>query len=70
MVAAGLLDLDEEQPDAQEQRRKTFIVMATAIVRHFKENHQLVFSAGDFGQEGASGTNIPSVAKTLTGKLS
>lgn len=48
MVAQGVLDLSEEQPDAAEQRRKTFVAIATGIVTHLTANIEVVVAAGKF----------------------
>jgi len=69
MVTAGIIVLDDETPDATEQRRKTFIAMAKAIIRHLKDNHELAFAAGDLGALGNPGESFPAAAKTLTGKI-
>jgi hypothetical protein len=42
MVAQGMLDLDEEAPEAAENRRKTFIAIATGVINHLKANVEIV----------------------------
>lgn len=61
MVAQGLLDLDEETPEAAENRRKTFIAIATGVINHLKGNLQINVMANKFA------VSVPAVAKTLLG---
>ncbi len=42
MVAQGVLDLDDETPDAAENRRKAFVAIATGVVNHLKANIEVV----------------------------
>jgi hypothetical protein len=69
MIAAGILALDDETPDATEQRRKTFIALATGIIGHLKSNHELQIAAGALGAQGNPGDNAPAAARTLTNTL-
>ena len=48
MVAQGMLDLDEEQPEAAENRRKTFIAIATGVINHLKANIEIVVAIDKF----------------------
>jgi hypothetical protein len=61
MIAQGLIDLDEETPDAAENRRKTFIAIATGVINHLKANLDIRVLPNTFG------TSIPTSVKTLTG---
>jgi len=61
MVAQGLLDLDEETPEAAENRRKTFIAIATGVIDHLKANLQITVTANKFG------AGIPAAATSLLG---
>lgn len=61
MVAQGLLDLDDETPEAAENRRKTFIAIATGVVNHLKGNLQINVGISKFA------ASVPAVAKTLLG---
>lgn len=61
MVAQGLLDLDEEQPEAAELRRKTFIAISTGVIEHLKARLEIVVATNKFG----SGT--PSAETRLQG---
>ncbi|MBP6751195.1 MAG: hypothetical protein KA144_16300 [Xanthomonadaceae bacterium] len=61
MIAQGMLDLDEETPDAAENRRKTFIAISTGIVNHLKANLDVRVVQGKFGN------SIPAAATTLSG---
>lgn len=38
LVAQGVLDLGEEDADAAEMRRKSFIAIATGVIAHLKTN--------------------------------
>jgi hypothetical protein len=48
MVAQGLLDLDEEQPEAAENRRKTFIAISTGVINHLKASIEIVVAVDKF----------------------
>jgi len=48
MVAQGMLDLDEEQPEAAENRRKTFIAIATGVINHLKANIEITVAVNKF----------------------
>lgn len=48
MVAQGLLDLDEEQPEAAENRRKALIAIATGVVSHLKAQLEIVVATHKF----------------------
>ncbi|MCC7247446.1 MAG: hypothetical protein IT473_02375 [Lysobacter sp.] len=61
MIAQGMLDLEEETPDAAENRRKTFIAISTGIVNHLKANLDVRVVQGKFGN------SIPAAAATLSG---
>lgn len=49
MVAQDLLDLDEETDEAAENRRKTFIAIATGVINHIKGHLEITVSTGKFG---------------------
>lgn len=61
MIAQGLLDLDEETPDAAENRRKTFIAISTGIVNHLKASLDIRIAQNKLGN------SIPAAAVTLSG---
>ncbi len=61
MIAQGLIDLDEETPDAAENRRKTFIAIATGVINHLKTNLDVRVTQGKFGN------SVPNVVVTLSG---
>lgn len=61
MVAQGLLDLDDETPDAAENRRKSFIAIATGVVNHLQANLDVLVAANKFG------AGMPVAAQTLRG---
>lgn len=48
MVAQGLLDLDEEQPEAAENRRKALIAISTGVIGHLKAHLEMVVAANKF----------------------
>jgi hypothetical protein len=48
LVAQGILDLDEEQPEAAESRRKSFIAISTGIIEHLLANIEIVVAASKF----------------------
>ena len=48
MVAQGVLDLDEEQPEAAENRRKTFIAISTGVINHLKAQLEIVVAQNKF----------------------
>ena len=49
MVDHELLDLDEETTEAAENRRKTFVAIATGVINHLKANLDITVAAGKFG---------------------
>ncbi len=61
MIAQGLLDLDEETPDAAENRRKTSIAISTGIVNHLKAALDVRVAQNKMA------ANIPAAAVTLSG---
>jgi hypothetical protein len=61
MVAHELLDLDEETPEAAENRRKAFIAIATGVINHLKANIEVAVAADKFG------VGLPVVATSLLG---
>jgi len=61
MVDQDLLDLDEETPEAAENRRKTFVAIATGVINHIKANLEITVAANKF-----DGTT-PSSATALLG---
>ncbi len=61
MVAADLIDLDEETEDAAEQRRKTFIAISTGVINHIKANLDIRVSANKFD------SGVPSAQTMLRG---
>lgn len=61
MVAAELIDLDDETPEAAEKRRKTFIAIATGVITHLKANLEVRVAASKFA------ANIPNGEVLLTG---
>lgn len=63
MVAQGLLVLDEEQPEAAENRRKTFIAIATGVINHLKANIEIVVAADKF----SAASHIPPAETKLLG---
>lgn len=48
MVAQGLLDLEEEQPEAAENRRKALIAISTGVVNHLKAQLEIVVATNKF----------------------
>jgi hypothetical protein len=60
MVAQGVLTLDDETPDAAEQRRKAFIAIATGVVTHVLANLEIVVAVNKFG-------TVPPAATTIAG---
>ena len=48
MVAQSLVDLDEETPEAAENRRKAFIAIATGVINHLKAHLEIVVAANKF----------------------
>jgi hypothetical protein len=63
MVAQGLLDLDEETPDAAENRRKSFIAIATGVINHLKAQLEITVNANKLGN------GLPAAAAVLQGAL-
>ncbi len=61
MVAGDLLDLDEDTPEAAENRRKTFIAIATGVINHLKANIEIAVAVNKFG------AGMPTAATTLLG---
>ena len=60
MVAQGVLVLDDETPDAAENRRKAFIAIATGVINHLKANLDIAVAVNKFG-------TVPTVATSLRG---
>jgi hypothetical protein len=58
MVAQGVLSLDDETPDAAEQRRKAFVAIATGVVSHLLGNLEIVVAADKFGAVPVAETTI------------
>jgi hypothetical protein len=61
MVAQGMLVLDEEQPEAAENRRKTFIAIATGVINHLKANIEIVVAVNKFS------ASVPNAETKLLG---
>jgi hypothetical protein len=61
MVAEGIIDLDDETPEAAEKRRKTFIAISTGVINHLKASFEVRVTTNRFGN------NIPNAAVTLNG---
>jgi hypothetical protein len=61
MVAEGIIDLDDETPEAAEKRRKTFIAISTGVINHLKTSLEVRVTPDRFG------TNIPNFTAMLTG---
>lgn len=49
MVAAELIQLDEETPEAALDRRKAFIAIATGVINHLRTNLEIVVADDKFG---------------------
>ena len=60
MVAQGVLVLDDETPEAAENRRKAFIAIATGVINHIKANLDIAVAVNKFG-------TVPTVATSLRG---
>ena len=58
MVAHGLLDLDEETPEAAENRRKTLVAISTGVVNHIKAQLEITVAAGRFGSGMPAATTV------------
>ena len=56
MVAAELIKLDDETPEAALDRRKAFIAIATGIINHLRTNLEIVVADAKFGNNIPSGT--------------
>jgi hypothetical protein len=61
MIAQGMLDLSEETPEAAENRRKTFIAIATGVINHLTANLDIRVATNKFG------TGIPAAEVKLRG---
>jgi hypothetical protein len=57
----GVLNLDDETPDAAEMRRKTFIAIATGVINHIKAQLEITISANKLGN------NVPVASVVLRG---
>ena len=60
MVANAVLNLDDETPEAAEQRRKTFVSIAQGVINHLTGNLEVVVAANKFG-------TAPAASVTLSG---
>jgi hypothetical protein len=70
MVVEGLVDTNEDTADIATQRRKALIAMARGIINYSKLRMDLAFAVGDLKTAAdPAGVNVPSVAKTLSGKV-
>ena len=49
MVAQGVLTLEDETPDAAENRRKAFVAIATGVVTHVIANLEIVIAINKLG---------------------
>jgi hypothetical protein len=49
MVQQGVLDLDDETPDAAANRRKTFIAIATGVITHLKAQIEITVKTNKLG---------------------
>ena len=58
MVSQGVLDLDDETPDAAENRRKAFVAIATGVVSHVVEHMEVVIAAHKLGATPAAETKL------------
>ncbi|AKC86786.1 hypothetical protein [Pseudoxanthomonas suwonensis] len=61
MVELELIDLDEETPEAAENRRKALIAISTGVIRHLKANIEITVAVNRFG------AGIPAAATVLSG---
>ncbi len=61
MVAAALIDLGDETPEAALERRKAYIAIATGVINHLKAHIEIHVAANRFGN------NLPQNAVTLLG---
>lgn len=61
MVAQGLLDLDEEQAEAAENRRKALIAISTGVIEHLKAHLEIVVAVNKFS------AGVPVAETTLLG---
>jgi hypothetical protein len=70
MVVEGLVDTSEDTADIATQRRKALIAISRGIINYSKLRMDLVFAVGDLKVAAdPAGVNVPSVAKTLSGKV-
>ena len=61
MVALDVIKLDDETPDAAENRRKAFVAIATGVINHLKANLEVVVAANKFGN------SVPAAQTKLLG---
>jgi hypothetical protein len=66
MVAQGVLTLEDETPDAAEQRRKAFIAIATGVITHLRGNLEIVVAVNKFGAVPAAQTKLLGSAGEVT----
>lgn len=45
MIDQGILVIDDETPEAAENRRKSFIAIATGVITHLKANLEIMIAA-------------------------
>jgi hypothetical protein len=57
----GVLNLDDETPEAAETRRKTFIAIATGVINHLKAQLEITITANKLGN------NVPATNVVLKG---
>ena len=59
MIASDLLSLEDEQAEATESRRKTFIAISSAIVQHLRDRMEIQVPAGAVRDTGSAGAAMP-----------
>lgn len=60
MVVQGVLQLEDETPDAAEMRRKAFIAIATGVINHLKSNVVVTIPVNKLAAD------VPATTVTLT----
>lgn len=66
MITAELIDLDEEDEEATLNRRKTFVAIATAIVKHLTASLEITISTGDLRAASETGGKLPASSLSFT----
>ena len=66
MVAADVINVSKESKSTTKDRRKSFVAIATALIRYLQQNMDLKIAQGDLRSTSATTQEVPPAATTLS----